>query len=225
MLRLRALFKALVYYCNGKVLDIGGFDFFNAVKDNHKIKFTNWTNLESEKNLFQSGDPRYKAVLGDGERMEFPEESFDTVLNIQVLEHTFNPMKMISEVARVLKRGGYGIFLIPQTSLMHDPPTHYYNFTKFWIIKAMGGGNLEVVLLKSLGGLWSTVASHFVLLFFKVLKLPYYSTKEDKRPLLFYLFLPLMIVYAIISVPVCMLFSLGDLVEDPNNWLVVIRKS
>ena len=225
LLRLRALFKACARYCDGRVLDIGGFDFFKTIKDRPEIAFTNWTSLELEKKLFKSGDSRYKAVFGNGENMEFPDGSFDTVLNIQVLEHTFNPQKMVFEMARVLRSGGHGILLIPQSSLLHDPPTHYYNFTKFWITKAMEAANLEIVELKPLGGFWTTEASHLVLFFFKALKLPYYSTKEDKRSFIFYLLLPFMIFYAIVSVPFCMLFSLGDLIEDPNNWLVVVRKS
>ena len=98
------------------------------------------------------------------------------------------------------------------------------NLTKFWIIKAMEAANLKIVELRPLGGLWATTASHLVLFFFKLLKLPYFSTKEDKRNVLFYLLLPLMVVYTIISIPVCLIFSLGDLVEDPNNWLVVVEK-
>jgi hypothetical protein len=33
-----------------------------------------------------------------------------------------------------------------------------------------------------------------------------------------------MLLYAAISLPVMMLFSLGDLTEEPNNHLVVARK-
>ncbi len=224
VLRLRRLFEALAVYCGGKVLDMGGYDFFNKVKDNNKIKFQEWVNVELEENLFRSDDPRYKSVIGRGENLDFSEGTFDTVLNIQVLEHAFYPMKMVSEMSRVLKSGGHGILLIPQTALTHDLPNNYYNFTKFWVIKAMEEVNLKIVELKPLGGLWSTTASHLFLFFFKILKLPYYSTKKDKRNIFFYLLLPLMIIYATISIPICLLMSLGDLVEDPNNWLVVVQK-
>lgn len=41
---------------------------------------------------------------------------------------------------------------------------------------------------------------------------------------LFYPLPPFMTLYAIIRIPICLLFGLGDLTEDPNNWLVLVRK-
>src|SRR3989344_2773761 len=213
--RLRELFRAIDQYCKGEILDVGGFDFFQEIAKRPKVNFSSWTSLELEKNSISFSDARYKSFVGDGENMQFPSGSFDTILNIQVLEHTFNPTKMLSEIERVLKPGGYGIFVIPQSSLMHAPPVHYYNFTKFWIAKAMKVAGLEIVELKALGGFWSTMASNFVLFFYKAFKSPYYSTIEDKRGLLFYFLLPIMAAYALISIPVCLFLSLSDLIEDP----------
>ena len=51
------------------------------------------------------------------------------------------------------------------------------------------------------------------------------TTAENRRGPLFYLLLPVMCLYAAVSVPVCLLLSLGDLSEEPNNHLVVARKS
>lgn len=226
-LRSKAVFSALEKYTHGKVLDIGGWNFYSFIKDNQKISFTEWVNLEVEEEKITNlkiEDARYKTIIGNGEKMSFFDNSFDTALNIQVLEHTFEPIKMVSEIGRILKKGGIGIFLIPQTSVLHLPPDHYYNFTKYWIIKAMNLANLEIIELKSQGGLWTTTASHFVHFFLKVGKSKVYSTKEDRRNFLFYILLPFMVIYAVIGVPICLIFGLGDLIEDPNNWLVVARK-
>lgn len=224
--RSKALFNALEKYCKGDVLDVGGWDFYSTIKNNSKINFHSWTNLETgeERLLRIAGDSKYKNVIGDGENMNFPDESFDTVINIQVLEHTFDPMKMVKEIGRVLKKGGCGIFLIPQTSVMHHPPRHYYNFTKFWVREAMKKAGLEIVELKPLGGVWTTAASHFVHFFFQSFKSPSYSTAEEKRNLFFYIFCPFMVIYAIISIPLCLVFGLGELTEEPNNWLVAVKK-
>lgn len=223
-LRTPELFSALERHSRGDVLDVGGWDFFETVRADPRIAFKTWTSLEEGERLMETPDARYRAVSGDGEKMAFPDASFDTVLNIQVLEHTFEPLAMVREISRVLRPGGAAIFLIPQTSVLHHPPKHYYNFTRFWIAKAAAAAGLQIVELSPLGGRWTSTASHMVHFFFTAFRAPGYSTAEDRRGPLFYLLLPLMCLYAALSVPICLLLSLGDLTEEANNHLVVALK-
>jgi SAM-dependent methyltransferase len=223
-LRSPELFSALERRSRGDVLDVGGWDFFETVRANPRIAFKTWTSLEEGERLLETPDARYRAVTGNGEKMAFPDASFDTVLNIQVLEHTFDPLAMVREISRVLRPGGTAIFLIPQTSVLHHPPKHYYNFTRFWIIKAADVAGLRIDELSPLGGRWTSTASHMVHFFFQAFRATGYSTAEDRRGPLFYLLLPLMCLYAALSVPICLLLSLGDLTEEANNHLVVARK-
>jgi len=223
-LRSPELFSALERHARGDVLDVGGWDFFLAARGNPAIRFASWTSLDAEGRLPAVADPRHRAVAGDGEKMAFPDASFDTALSIQVLEHTFDPLAMVREIARVLRPGGAAIFLIPQTSVLHQAPGHYYNFTRFWIIKAAEVAGLEIVEREPLGGRWTSTASHMVHFFLQAFRAPGYSTPEDRRGPFFYLLLPLMCAWAALSVPVCLLLSLGDLTEEPNNHLIVARK-
>ena len=50
------------------------------------------------------------------------------------------------------------------------------------------------------------------------------SSPECRRNALFYVLYPFMALYAFVNIPLCMLFALGDLTEEPNNHLVVARK-
>ena len=95
--RSKYLFKMLEKYCHGDVLDVGGWDFYLAVKDNPKINFNSWTNLEIDERKIPKmiNDRKYKNIVGDGENMDFPGGIFDVVVNVQVLEHTFDPLKML----------------------------------------------------------------------------------------------------------------------------------
>lgn len=220
----RLLFQKLRVYSRGHVLDVGGWDFFKtAVKK--QVPFEQWTNLEiPSERISTIQDPRYRLVLGDGCKMPFQDSEFETVLNVQVLEHVFEPIKMVEEIARVLKPGGHAIFLIPQTGTLHMAPFHYYNFTRYWSLMALQRTNLELVELVPLGGAWSTMASRLVYFFLQSWNASGRVVLGEKRPLMFYVLWPFMAVFAVFAIPLCLLFALGDLREEANNHLVVARK-
>ncbi len=223
--RSTALFRALRKYCHGKVLDVGGRDFYLTARE-RRLNFSEWTTLEPRGGtpLFVL-DAQFKSVMDDGCHMQFADDSFDTVVNIQVLEHVLEPLKMVSEISRVLKRERYAIFLIPQTAVLHELPQHYYNFTRSWIEESFKNAGLVIIELKPLGGVWSSMASHLVYFFLQAFRAPGYSGSMFKRNFWFYLLFPLMAVYALLSIPICLFLSLGDLTEEPNNYLVVARKA
>lgn len=51
-------------------------------------------------------DPGGLFVLGSGEAVPFSSESFDRAVSVCVLEHTKDDARVLSEIRRVLKRGG-----------------------------------------------------------------------------------------------------------------------
>jgi hypothetical protein len=51
------------------------------------------------------------------------------------------------------------------------------------------------------------------------------SDARCRRSPLFYVLWPFMAASAIVAIPVCMLFSLGDLAEEPENHLAVAREA
>lgn len=227
-LRAKKVFRALQEYCSGDVLDIGGWDFYLSIKNNKRITYKSWTILENENdpavNEFKIVDSTVRLLKGDGCKMQLEDSSFDTVLNIQVLEHVFEPIKMVQEVSRVLKPDGYAIFLIPQTGVIHYAPEHYYNFTRFWIQKVMEKSNLEILELTPLGGIWSSMASHLFHFFLQSIRFGGMSYPECKRNFWYFILYPFMTIYALFNIPACMFLSLGDLIEEPNNHFVLVRK-
>ena len=219
------LFRVLRLYCRGDVLDVGGGDFYLLAK-RKGVQCETWTAVEPVKDkLLKLDDPKFSCIHADGCHMpEVANNRYDTVLNIQVLEHVFEPIKMVEECARVMKAGGHGIFLIPQTSYMHMAPHHYYNFTRFWIEEAMERSHLEIIELKLLGGLWSSMVMHHLFFFLESFRFPGFSIPTIKRSPLFHLLWPFMAMYAVIAIPICFVLSLADLKEAANNHLVVVRK-
>ncbi len=120
--------------------------------------------------------------------------------------------------------GGTGIFVIPQTGVVHSAPHHYYNFTLFWAREVMARAGLEIVQITPMGGIWNTMASHLFLFVWYTWKRRLKSPTGAARSGLFYLLYPVMILYALLNIPVCLLLGLGDLSEEANNHLVVVRK-
>lgn len=56
--------------------------------------------------------------VGDAHQLRFKFNSFDAVFCLEVLEHVNSPRKVLQEFRRVLKKGGYGIFLVPSDSFL-----------------------------------------------------------------------------------------------------------
>ncbi|MEM2768727.1 MAG: class I SAM-dependent methyltransferase [Candidatus Aenigmatarchaeota archaeon] len=58
--------------------------------------------------------PNLNIKKGDiNKKLPFKSESFDIIIALEVLEHTFNPFFVLKEIARVLKRDGYVIISMP----------------------------------------------------------------------------------------------------------------
>ena len=55
-----------------------------------------------------------------------PDESFDAIMCVEVLEHLPDPLAAIREFARLLRPGGQLILTAPFCSLSHFAPFHFY---------------------------------------------------------------------------------------------------
>ncbi|HGJ64225.1 TPA: class I SAM-dependent methyltransferase [bacterium] len=68
-------------------------------------------------------------VLGDGSQLPFKDNIFDLVILEAVLEHVRNPNMVISEVHRVLRKGGYVCASVPFVYSYHASPGDYQRYT------------------------------------------------------------------------------------------------
>jgi ubiquinone/menaquinone biosynthesis C-methylase UbiE len=104
---------------DGSVLDIGSADgtFTKVILNISGAKKTigvdalqksvNWANRHFKNNK------RLKFELGDAHNLKFKNNSFDAVFALEVLEHVLRPVDVLKEIKRVLKKGGYAVFLVP----------------------------------------------------------------------------------------------------------------
>lgn len=70
-------------------------------------------------------------VVGDAHALPFDDDSFDTIICMEVLEHLHTPHQAIAEMQRVLKQGGMLILSTRFIFPLHDTPHDYFRYTKY----------------------------------------------------------------------------------------------
>lgn len=62
-----------------------------------------------------------KFKVADAHKLPFNNGEFDAVFCLEALEHVVDPLKVLQEIYRVLKKGGYAIVLVPSENwLFHS---------------------------------------------------------------------------------------------------------
>ena len=68
-------------------------------------------------------------VVADGHSLPFKDAVFDAVISEAVLEHVQDPKRVVSEMHRVLKPGGYVCAAVPFLQGFHASPHDYQRYT------------------------------------------------------------------------------------------------
>lgn len=107
----------------GRVLDIGCADGIFSKVILEKSKTNNLIGIDVLETSIDWArkhwkNPRMKFLVGDAHKLKFPKDTFDAVFIMEVLEHVADPKYVLKEVKRVLKRKGYGVFLVPSDSFL-----------------------------------------------------------------------------------------------------------
>jgi SAM-dependent methyltransferase len=89
----------------------------------------------------------------DGKVLPFGEAEFDSVLCTEVLEHCPQPSTLMTEIARVLKPGGYVLLTVPMVFHHHEEPYDFQRFTKYGIEELARSAGLDAKWIKARGGL------------------------------------------------------------------------
>lgn len=80
------------------------------------------------------------------------DNTFDTVLMTDVLEHISNPELVMSEIARVLKLDGKLILTVPFFYWLHEKPYDYFRYTEFSLKMFCEKNDLKILSLRPYGG-------------------------------------------------------------------------
>ena len=219
----RPLFKLLEGNL-GRTLDIGGGSFYKNLANS---TWSNYFVLEPDLNSLPKSNDLDKifSISADAGKFPIKSHSFDTVIIIQVLQFIFEPTKVISESNRILKKNGRIVIQVPQSGNLHGVPHHYYNFTRFWLERTLSENNFKIIDYIPLGGAWRTIASRLFLMFWPVMRHPYYlDPKFKKRGVFFWILFPIQVLVGASFFAVSLILSISDIKEEANNHLIVAVK-
>lgn len=109
---------------NGKVLDIGCADgiFSKVILDGTGAK--KLIGIDILKPSIDWANNHWKIInnmefkVGDAHDLKYKSGTFSAVFAMEVLEHVHEPLKVFSQINRVLQRGGYAVFLVPSDSFI-----------------------------------------------------------------------------------------------------------
>lgn len=88
-------------------------------------------------------DKRIEFLVADVHRLPFKNNRFEAVFCLEALEHVFDLQKVLSEIKRVLKPGGYLVVLVPTDSLLFR--------ILWWIVLHTWGKHWQETHLQSFG--------------------------------------------------------------------------
>jgi SAM-dependent methyltransferase len=153
-----AQIEAVAPMAHGRMLDVGcGDKPYEAL---FRPYVTEYIGVEHEA-TFASTHAATRGgadLVYDGHTLPFADGSFDTVMSIQVLEHTPAPQRLVDEMGRVLGNGGTLIVTAPFCFRLHEEPHDYFRYTPHGLRTLVEHAGLEVLQVTSQGGLFTVLA-------------------------------------------------------------------
>lgn len=131
----------------GKLLDIGcGNKPYRAIFDS----VSEYLGCDIVQSSANSVD-----VICDVVNIPICDESFDSILSTQVIEHVQEPQKLCSEAYRMLKPGGYFMVSGPMYWHLHEEPHDFHRFTRYGFQLLLENAGFELVEIIPNGGKWA----------------------------------------------------------------------
>jgi SAM-dependent methyltransferase len=152
------LLRRVAPQARGRLLDVGCGQ--KPYEDLFRPYVSEYLGIEQEESFTATAsslDDRGPELLYDGRRLPFEDGTFDTVLSVQVLEHTPRPAELVAEMARVLKEGGILILSAPFQFRLHEEPHDYFRFSPHGLRTLCDRVGLEIVEVHAQGSLWSVL--------------------------------------------------------------------
>ena len=90
-------------------------------------------------------------VYYDGKTIPFPDNTFESMICFEVLEHIFNPAEIVPELNRVLKPNGKILLSVPFCWNEHEIPFDYARYSSFGIKHLLEQHGFNVIEIHKTG--------------------------------------------------------------------------
>ena len=81
-----------------------------------------------------------------------PDNHYDAIILTQVLEHTPNPLKVLTEINRTLKPNGKLVLSVPLNAPLHGEPWHFFHFTHYGLSELANESRFQLIMCEKIGG-------------------------------------------------------------------------
>lgn len=141
-------------HVRGRVLDLGAG--MTKYKETIKKNATGYIACDVKKN--ENID-----MVCDVTNLNFPLESFDTIISTQVFEHVNNPFIVAQEIKNVLKTGGHAIITAPFMFPYHADPKDNFRFSRQGLEEIFKSIGFEIIESGIYGGFFMVISEsiHF----------------------------------------------------------------
>ena len=137
-------------YLRGRCLDVGcGDQPYRSLLLHPPFEISELLGLDRASDRCQHTPPDLVWMEG---KIPLPDDSFDSAICTEVLEHCPNPREILAEVHRVLKPGSTLLITVPFLWPLHEVPHDWCRYTPFALSHLLESAGFVVCELRSLGG-------------------------------------------------------------------------
>jgi len=148
--------KKVNSFIGGRILDVGcGQKPYQSL-----FQSTEYIGMDVEQSGHNHGNEPID-VYYDGGIFPFDDDSFDSVICNQVLEHVAIPVTTLSEIHRVLKPKGHVLLSVPFLADEHEQPFDFYRYSSFGMRYLFENQNFEIIKSVKLNQNIALVFAHF----------------------------------------------------------------
>jgi len=134
--------------------------------------------------------------------------SYDSIVCIEVLEHVENPEKVLKEFNRLLKKEGSLYLTTPQAWMVHQKPYNFFYFTNFGLEYLLKKAGFKRFIVKPMGGYFWFLAD--------VIRFNHLVEQLRRYPILYY---PLKLIeFPITKAIIPLVLFYLDFLDRKRDW-------
>lgn len=155
--------QAATIKAGSRVLDIGaGSCPYRAYFSHCRYETQDFTRLNPDQLRAAKGYGQID-YISDATAIPVPDGTFDVILCTEVLEHVPEPIRVVSEMGRILRPGGTLLLTAPLGSGLHQEPFHYYGgYTPHWYRRVLADAGFENIVIEPNRGFFKHYAQESI---------------------------------------------------------------